>query len=67
MAAIAVKITILAGITSSAGTAFVSHEYTAHADHSAVSSAAPCQHPDPREVVFEEAGYLGEGEDRVEE
>jgi hypothetical protein len=51
----------------SASTAFVSHEYTAHADHSAVSSAAPCQHPDPREVVFEEAGYLGEGEDRVEE
>src|SRR5215213_11034863 len=45
MAAIAVKITILAGITSSAGTAFVSHEYTTHDDHSTVSSAAPCNIP----------------------
>src|ERR671916_756088 len=45
MAAIAKKITILAGITSSAGTAFVSHEYTAQEDHSAASSAAPCNTP----------------------
>jgi hypothetical protein len=45
MAAIAKKITILAGITSSAGTAFVSHEYTAHDDHSTASNAAPCNIP----------------------
>jgi len=45
MAAIAVRITSRAGITSSAGTALVSHEYTAHDDHSAVSSAAPCNIP----------------------
>src|SRR5215213_11818842 len=45
MAAIAQKITIRAGITSSAGTALVSHEYTAHDDHSVASSAAPCNIP----------------------
>ena len=45
MAAIAQKITILAGITSSAGTALVSHEYTAHDDHNTASSAAPCSIP----------------------
>jgi hypothetical protein len=39
MAAVAAKITNRAGITSSAGTALVSHEYTAHDDHSTVSSA----------------------------
>src|SRR5215211_8362300 len=39
MAAIAQKITSRAGITSSAGMALVSHEYAAHDDHSAVSSA----------------------------
>ena len=45
MAAIAQKITIRAGITSSAGTAFVSHEYTAQDDHNTASSAAPCNMP----------------------
>ena len=34
MAAIEQNITIPAGITSTAGTTFVSHEYTAHDDHS---------------------------------
>ena len=45
MAAIEKKITILAGITSSAGTALVSHEYTAQDDHNTASSAAPCNIP----------------------
>jgi hypothetical protein len=45
MAAIAQKITSRAGITSSAGTALVSHEYSDHDDHSAASSAAPCNIP----------------------
>ena len=45
MAAIEVKTTIRAGITSSAGTALVSHEYTAHDDHSTANSATPCNTP----------------------
>jgi hypothetical protein len=45
MAAIAVRITSRAGITSSAGTALVSHEYPTHAHHNAASMAAPCNIP----------------------
>jgi hypothetical protein len=45
MAAITQKITILAGITSSAGTALVSHEYDAHDDYNTASSVAPCNIP----------------------
>ena len=41
MAAIAVRITKRAGITSSAGTALVSLAYPPHAHHSTASSAAP--------------------------
>jgi hypothetical protein len=41
MAAIAVRITKRAGITSSAGTALVSHAYPPHAHHNTASSAAP--------------------------
>jgi hypothetical protein len=45
MAAIALRITRRAGITSSAGTALVSHEYPPHAHHNTASSAAPCTIP----------------------
>src|ERR671918_2608848 len=45
MAAIAIRITNRAGITSSAGTAFVSHTYPAHAHHNTTSSAAPSSIP----------------------
>ena len=69
MAAIAQKITSRAGITSSAGTALVSHEYTAHDDHSAASSAAACNIPtqvrwSARKPV---TWVRGEDEDQVEE
>jgi hypothetical protein len=67
MAAIAERITNRALITSSAGTALVSHEYAPHAHHNTASSAL--QRTGPREVIGEKAGYLGEGEDedQVEE
>src|SRR3712207_4676995 len=45
MAAIEVRITNRAGITSSAGTALVSHEYPPHAHPNTASSAAPCSIP----------------------
>lgn len=45
MAAIAERITNRALITSSAGTALVSHEYAPHAHHNTASSAAPCNIP----------------------
>src|SRR5829696_4139781 len=69
MAAIAQKITIRAGITSSAGTALVSHEYTAHDNHSTVSSAAPCNTPTQLRCSERKPVTWGESEDedQVEE
>src|SRR3712207_1087568 len=63
MAAIAVRITSRAGITSSAGTALVSHEYPPHAHHNTTSSPAPCNIPTQVRWACKKAGDLGEGED----
>ena len=54
-------------MVSSVSTALVGHEWYTHAHHSAANSAL--QHPGPRKVIGEEAGYLGEVEyeDEIEE